>query len=388
MGIVYIAVQDNPSRRVALKVIRPGAGGRSLLKRFQREGQLLGRLQHPGIAQIFEAGVAQLGEPGQPGSIELPFLAMELVEGVTLSRFAAERRLGTRARLELMAKVCEAVEHAHQRGLIHRDLKPGNILVTDAGEPKVLDFGVARALDQAPTVTAATEAGQLIGTVAYMSPEQVGGDQAALDTRSDVYTLGVILYELLCGRLPHQVRTRTVLEAAREIRESEPARPSTIGRGFRGDVETIMLRALQKDRERRYPSAAALAGDLRRYLAGEPILARQDSALYLLNKKLRRYRWAVGAGVVFLSLVVGFGAWAAVQARAFEALAVKESLARGQAVAHEREVQEQLRISDVERGRMLGINANLLGAEQALWSAFAERPGAPDTIWALNSWSR
>jgi len=214
MGAVYLAHQERPAREVALKLIRPGHTSERMLKRFEHEAEVLGRLLHPGIAQIYEAGTADLGAGPQP------FFAMELVRGMPLTEYAAAKGLGTRARLELMARVFDAVQHAHQKGVIHRDLKPGNIQVTEEGEPKVLDFGVARVMDSDVHASSlATDVGQLIGTIPYMSPEQVGGDPAELDTRSDVYALGVVLFELLAGRLPYSLEKKLIHEAARVIRE-------------------------------------------------------------------------------------------------------------------------------------------------------------------------
>ena len=220
MGTVYEAEQDNPRRTVALKVIRAGLASPDLLKRFTHEAQILARLHHPGIAQVYEAGLADDGQP---------FFAMEFIRGLPLDEYANRQGLDLAARAGLVARVCDAVQHAHDRGVIHRDLKPANILVDEAGQPKVLDFGVAHVTD-ADLLTAAslTRTGQLLGTLNYMSPEQVTGDPAAIDGRSDVYTLGVILFELLAHRLPYQLENRPLAEVARVILEQEPSRLGSI----------------------------------------------------------------------------------------------------------------------------------------------------------------
>ncbi len=312
MGSVFLAEQDKPTRLVALKVIRPGVASAKLLRRFEHEAQVLGRLQHPGIAQIYEAGTADTGEGAQP------YFVMEYVRGRSLMEYAQGSQLGTRQRLELLAKICDAVQHAHQKGIIHRDLKPGNILVTEEGQPKILDFGVARATDadiQATTIQ--TDVGQLVGTIPYMSPEQAGGDVTELDTRSDVYALGVLGYELLAGRLPYDLSKKMIHEAVRVIREDDPTPLSSIDRVFRGDVETIIAKALQKERTRRYQSASDLAGDIRRYLSDQPIVARPPSLTYQLRMFARRNTLLVGAiGTITLVLVAGIvgTTWGLVQA--------------------------------------------------------------------------
>jgi tetratricopeptide (TPR) repeat protein len=317
MGAVYEAEQEQPRRTVALKVIKPGLASPELLWRFEQESQALGRLQHPGIAQVHEVGTADTGCGPQP------YFAMELIRGESLLEYAKAQELNTRQRLELMAKVCEAVQHAHQRGIIHRDLKPGNILVDERGQPKVVDFGVARVTDSDARTTRQTDAGRLVGTLAYMSPEQVEADPLEVDTRSDVYALGVILYELLAGRLPYTVRGN-LPEAAETIREEDPAPLSSISRNYRGDIETIVATALEKDKARRYASASDLAADIQRYLKDEPIAARPPSASYQLRKFARRNKVLVaGVAAVFVVLIGGVIAstWEAGRARRAERIA-------------------------------------------------------------------
>ncbi len=420
MGIVYVAEQERPRRTVALKLIRRGLATASMLRRFEREADVLGRLQHPGIAQIYEAGVADAGDGPQP------FIAMEMVRGRPLIGYAEANALGTRERLELVARVCDAVQHAHQRGVIHRDLKPANILVTDGGagaggpgaggatppphagpggQPKVLDFGVARAADaDLHATTMRTSIGQIVGTLAYMSPEQVTGDPGEVDTRSDIYSLGVILYQLLTGRLPHDLSGRSVPEALRAIREDEPRRLGAVNREFRGDLETIVSKAIDKDRSRRYQSAADLADDLRRFIRGEAVLARQNSSFYLLRKQLARYRWVFRAAVAAVAALLAFAVYAAWQARDQAQLAEREREARYEAdVARyradsERDEAERARAradalgaqlavelsrARVELGRLEGNLGRMALAEKTLWGEHLASPSSPGPYWAL-----
>jgi len=378
MGMVYLAQQDSPRRLVALKVIRPGALSENMLRRFEFEAHLLGRLQHSGIAQVYEAGMTQ-DERGRP----LPFFAMEFIKGVTLTEFADRRGLGTRERLELLARICDAVSHAHQKGIIHRDLKPGNILVDESGQPKILDFGVARATDaDLKTTTMQTDVGQLIGTVPYMSPEQVSGDPAELDTRSDVYALGVIAYELLAGRLPHDLQKKMIHEAVRVIREDEPTRLSAINRTLRGDVETIVAKALEKDKSRRYATAESLASDIRCYLADQPISARPASGWYQFQKFTRRNRTLVVGSVTAVVLLVAGVVGTSVGLRraliAERQAREAETIARDEAEVSDRVTQFVVgsikNASPQRRGPDATVSETLLASVGEIETQFAEQP--------------
>jgi len=350
MGAVYEAEQHTPLRTVALKMIKPGLAGPEILRRFEREANALGRLQHPGIAQIYEAGTADAGFGPQP------YFVMELIRGPSLLNYAEAHGLSTRQRLELMAKICEAVHHAHQRGLIHRDLKPGNILVDETGQPKILDFGIARVTDSEAQVTSRTELGQVLGTLAYMSPEQVKGDPLEVDVRSDIYALGVILYELLTGRLPYQL-SGNVSEAMRAIQEKDPARLSSIDRRYPSDIEIIIAKALEKDKARRYASAADFAADLRRYLADEPIMARPPSTAYQLHKFARRHKALVLSTFVILLVL-----FAGILASTSEA--IRANRAGKQAIADRDRATRAERGATEERDRALRAEQVALRAEQ------------------------
>jgi tetratricopeptide (TPR) repeat protein len=361
MGAVYEALQEKPHRKVALKVIKPGVASDEALRRFEQETHLLGKLHHPGIAQIFEAGMADAGDGPQP------YFAMELIGGLTLRRYVESAGLSLAQKLAITAAICDAVHHAHQKGIIHRDLKPGNILVDESGQPKILDFGVARATASDRQATMRTTAGQIVGTLPYMSPEQVSADPSDLDTRSDVYALGVILYQLLAGKLPYDVERRTLSDAVRAIAEEEPAPLRAVDRAYRGDVETIVSKALAKERDRRYASAAELAADLRRFLEDEPILARPASAAYQLSKFARRNKTLVG-GIVAVFVVLAGGILAAgrqatiASREAHKAQAVNAFVEDMLGAANPRSVSRQA----PERGRSVTVLQALSAAEKKL----------------------
>ena len=300
MGSVYLAQQESPKRDVAIKVMNAGVVSRKAMRRFEFEAQTLGKLQHPSIAQIYEAGTYD------DGSGARPFFAMEYVAGAKeLNDYVDDNDIDQRTRLALFCAACEGVEYGHRRGVIHRDLKPGNILVDEDGNPKIIDFGVARSTDSdSVSATLATEAGQLIGTLQYMSPEQVELDPGELDTRSDVYALGVMLYELLIGRLPYDLTGTSLTQAASRIREIQPKRLGEINATLKGDLETICLKALEKDREQRYQTVNDLAEDVRRYLADEPIMARPPTRAEQLRRFVRKNKAASVATCVVAAALV------------------------------------------------------------------------------------
>lgn len=310
MGTVLLAERDDDQYRkqVAIKVLRRGASSLEAVRRFRHERQILASLDHPGIARLLDGGVLDDGAP---------YIVMEYIEGLPLDRFCAARELAIGARVRLFGDVCAAVEYAHQQLVVHRDLKPSNILVTGDGAVKLLDFGIAKLTDEGESGEMAplTRTGVRVMTPEYASPEQVRGGRVT--TATDVYALGVLLYELLAGRRPYELEGRSLSEIERVICETDPVRPSTAagratgadaaGRKLRGDLDTITMKALQKDPARRYATAAALHEDLTRFLEGRPVLARPDSPVYRARKFVGRHRVAVLAGVVFLGVLAGAG---------------------------------------------------------------------------------
>lgn len=316
MGTVYEAEQEAPQRRVALKMMRIGLGSPAAARRFRWETEVLAHLRHPNIAQVYEAGVHVEEVDGQ--RLEVPYFAMELVEGArALPRYADEEGLDVATRLRLFVAVCHAVQEGHRHGLIHRDLKPGNLLVDGSGRVKVIDFGVARAGPQgfpAGGAGAWTLPGETIGTLRYMSPEQLTGAAAALDVRTDVYSLGVVLYELLSGRSPYPDADGPLAQVAGVLRRQTPVPLRERDARLRGDVESIVAKAMQHDREQRYGSAGELAADVGRFLDGLPVAAVSPSIAYRARKLVRRHRVAVGFAFLALvasvaGLVVATGAW-------------------------------------------------------------------------------
>jgi serine/threonine protein kinase len=380
MGEVWVAKQTEPvKRRVALKLIKAGMDSKAVLQRFEQERQALALMDHPNIARVLDGGLTQ---------DRRPFFVMELVNGLSLTKFCDDAKLSPRDRLELFVPICQAVQHAHQKGIVHRDLKPSNILVTlydGKPVPKVIDFGVAKATGGKLTdESLSTQFGAVVGTLEYMSPEQAGFSAIDIDTRADIYSLGVILYELLTGLKPHdsqRLRQAALTEMIRIIQEEEPSKPSTrlstddalpslaavrqtepkkLMAMLRGELDWVVMKCLEKQRDRRYESANGLARDIRRFLADEPVEARPPSAGYRLKKFLRRHKGPVIAGILLLLAVLGgvvgtsIGMVEAQKARSEEALreaADRERLIRnGDAIESLLgQCEEALRADDAEK---------------------------------------
>ena len=376
MGTVYRAGQTQPvKRQVALKLIKVGMDSRAVLARFDAERQALALMDHPNIARVYDGGTTEAGQP---------FFVMELVSGEPITEYCDRLRLPVRARLELFVAVCQAVQHAHQKGIIHRDLKPSNVMVTEVDgrpTPKVIDFGVAKATEFSLTDQSLADTGAIVGTPTYMSPEQADPSSMDIDTRTDVYALGVILYELLAGSPPidaKQFKRGAILEMLRMVREVDPPRPSTkvstadalpsiaasrdiepahLKRALQGDLDWIVMMALEKDRTRRYETANGFAADILRHLAHEPVVAAPPSRAYRLRKFVRKHRGAViAASLVLVALLGGLAAVAAVQTVANARLAASLdretsantalALANDKLVESRAAVQEQLTRSE------------------------------------------
>jgi serine/threonine protein kinase len=297
-GVVYQAIQKSTKKKVALKVMLEGPfASEKAKRRFDREIELIASLHHPNIISVFDTGESH-------GKY---WFAMDYIRGRPLDQYATGKDLSIEDALRLFAKICEAVNYAHQRGVIHRDLKPGNILVDEQGEPHVLDFGLAKVAgaeafgDSRPMLVSVT--GQVVGTLPYMSPEQTRGDPSQIDIRTDVYSLGVILYEMLTGKYPYDV-VGQMADVLRNIAESEPRKPSTIRRQINDEVETIVLKALAKEPGRRYQSAGHLSEDIHHFLCGEPLEAKRDSGWYLIRKAARRHRLPLGVAAMGATAIV------------------------------------------------------------------------------------
>jgi non-specific serine/threonine protein kinase/serine/threonine-protein kinase len=396
MGIVYLAHQKTPvERRVALKLIKQGMGTREVIARFDAERQALAVMNHPGIARVFDGGITDDGRP---------FFVMEFVDGEPITEFCDRLRLPLDQRVALVTSVCRAVQHAHQKGVIHRDLKPSNVLVThEDGKPapKVIDFGIAKAVSEPLTDrTFATEAGQWVGTPAYMSPEQLGLTALDIDTRSDIYSLGIVLYELLAGVRPYEDRKvphrHGVIE---EMRDNDAPPPATRLRALKPDVQQaiaaarqtpvaslrrqlgtdlgwIVVKAIEKERTRRYETVNSLAADLQRYLANEPVIARPPSTSYRTRKFVSRHRVGVAAAAVIAALLLTSSAIIAAQATRVAAERDRATLAAARATSINAFLREMLASANPwgEGSRQMTVVDALAGAERRIDASLADQP--------------
>ncbi|NLX12871.1 MAG: protein kinase [Phycisphaerales bacterium] len=390
MGVVYLAMQASTKRQVALKVLLEGPYASEMARRrFEREVELAAQLEHPNIVTILESGITS----------GLYYFAMQYVSGRRLDRYVTEQQLGTKQILELFRKICAAVNYAHQRGVIHRDLKPSNIFIDAAGEPHILDFGLAKFRDEdgeEPEATQLSMPGQVMGTLPYMSPEQAAGAHREQDTRSDVYALGVILYQLLTGRFPYPV-TGKLHDVVHNIVEVQPEKPSAADRKIDNDVQTIVLRALAKEKDRRYQSAGELGRDIELYLRGDPIEAKRDSTVYVLRKMAYRYRVGLSAAAVFLA-VVGIGlATVLVQRVGLQMAKAEDLLAQfadmpaaaltgakqsdGRVRRYLAGTTERALFSDAEPRRVMGACSGLFNAPADFWRSVEDGP-----LWSGGEW--
>ena len=403
MGEVWVAEQDKPiHRRVALKLIKAGMDTKQVIARFESERQALAMMDHPAIARVFDAGETEDGRP---------YFVMEHVQGIPITAYCDQNRLTNRERLELFKHVCEGIQHAHQKAIIHRDLKPSNILVAiqdGVPTPKIIDFGVAKATAQSLTErTMYTELGMMVGTPEYMSPEQAEMTGQNVDTRTDVYSLGAILYELLVGALPFdpkELRRAGYDEIRRKIREEDPPKPSTrlstmgeastaqamkrrterpaLIRQIRGDLDWITMKTLEKDRTRRYGSPSDLAADIDRYLQHQPVVACPPSALYKTKKFVRRHRFGVGVASTIAILLAAFTVTTAMQARRI----ARERDRANQQAETARQVSDFLvglfQVTDPEEGRGRDISAReiLDRGSQRIATELREQPAVKATM--------